>query len=128
MTAYAIALIRETRFGPEITEYLQRIDETLAPFSGRYLVHGGPYRPLEGSWSGDLVVIAFPSLELASGWYHSEAYAAIRPLRVDNTDGDVFLVPGVPDHHKGSDILGQERGQGSTRVTGPMPVSSRRPE
>lgn len=57
MTAYAVAVIRETRFGPEIKEYLQRIDATLAPFSGKYLVHGGPCMPLEGAWSGDLVVI-----------------------------------------------------------------------
>jgi uncharacterized protein (DUF1330 family) len=49
MTAYAVAVIRETRFGPEIREYLQCIDETLAPFSGKYRVHGGPYQPLEGS-------------------------------------------------------------------------------
>lgn len=50
-------MIRETRFGSEIKEYLQRIDETLAPFSGKYIVHGGPYQPPEGAWSGDVVVI-----------------------------------------------------------------------
>lgn len=32
MTAYAVAVIRETRFGDEIKEYLRRIDDTLAPF------------------------------------------------------------------------------------------------
>lgn len=106
MTAYAIAVVRETRFGPELEEYLHSIDETLAPFAGRYLVHGGPYQPLEGAWSGDLVVIAFPSLEQASGWYHSDAYAAIRHLRTENTDGVVFLVQGVSEGHRGADILG----------------------
>ena len=106
MTAYAVAVVRETRFGAEVEEYLQRIDETLAPFSGKYLVHGGPYRPLEGSWSGDLVVIEFPSMKHAQGWYESDAYRAIRPLRVNHTEGDVFLVPGVPEGHKGADILG----------------------
>lgn len=106
MTAYAVAVIRETRFGPEIKEYLQRIDQTLAPFSGKYLVHGGPYQPLEGSWTGDLIVIEFPSLEQAAAWYNSDAYAAIRHLRTNNTVGDVLLVQGVPDGHKGADILG----------------------
>ena len=106
MTAYAVAVIRETRFGPEIKEYLQRIDETLAPFFGKYRVHGGPYQPLEGSWSGDLVVIEFPSMEMAKGWYESAAYTAIRSLRINHTEGDVLLVPGVPDDHKGADILG----------------------
>ncbi|WP_375058262.1 DUF1330 domain-containing protein [Zobellella sp. DQSA1] len=106
MTAYAIAVIRETRFGPEIKEYLQSIDATLASFSGKYLVHGGPYVPLEGSWSGDLVVIEFPSMEQAKGWYESDAYGAIRPLRTQHTVGEVLLVQGVPEGHKGADLLG----------------------
>jgi uncharacterized protein (DUF1330 family) len=105
MTAYAVAVIRETRFGDEIRQYLQRIDETLAPFSGKYRVHGGPYQPLEGSWAGDLVVIEFPSMEQAQGWYQSAAYRAIRPLRTGHTEGDVFLVQGVPEGHKGADLL-----------------------
>lgn len=106
MTAYAVAVIRKTRFGPEIKEYLQRIDATLAPFSGKYIVHGGPYTPLEGSWSGDLVVIEFPSMEQAKGWYESDAYGAIRPLRTSHTEGEVLLVQGAPEGHKGADILG----------------------
>lgn len=106
MTAYAVAVIRETRFGPEIKEYLQRIDATLAPYSGRYRVHGGPYEPLEGTWSSDLVIIEFPSMEQAKAWYDSDAYAAIRPLRTAHTEGDVLLVQGVPDGHRGVDLLG----------------------
>lgn len=106
MTAYAVAVVRETRFGPEIKEYLQRIDATLAPYSGRYRVHGGPYHPLEGAWSSDLVIIEFPSMEQAKAWYDSDAYAAIRPLRTAHTEGDVLLVQGVPDGHRGVDLLG----------------------
>lgn len=106
MSAYAVAVIRETRFCPEIKEYLERIDETLRPYLGKFRVHGGPYHPLEGSWSGDLIVIEFPSLEQATAWYNSPAYRAIKSLRANNTDGDVFLVPGVSDTHKATDILG----------------------
>ena len=105
MIAYAVAVIRKTRFGPDIKEYLLRIDETLSPFSGKYRVHGGPHVPVEGSWSGELVVIEFPTLEMAKGWYQSAAYTAIRSLRMNNTEGDVFLVHGVSDGHKGADIL-----------------------
>lgn len=110
MAAYAVVVIRETRFGPEIKEYLQRIDETLAPFSGKYLIHGGPYQPVEGAWSGDLVVIEFPSLEQAAAWYKSDAYVAIRHLRIKNTEGEVLLVQGVPEGHRGADILDQAPG------------------
>ncbi|MCQ9618338.1 DUF1330 domain-containing protein [Paenalcaligenes niemegkensis] len=105
MTAYAVAVIRETRFNDEVAEYLRRIDETLEPYSGKYIVHGGPYEPLEGAWSGDLVVIEFPSMVEAKGWYSSDAYAAIRALRTSNTEGDVLLVQGVKPGHKGGTSL-----------------------
>ncbi len=106
MPAYAIALVRETRFGPEIREYLQRIDETLAPFSGEFRIHGGPYLPVEGTWAGDLVMIEFPSMELAKAWYESPGYRAIRPLRISHTTGDVILVEGVRAGHRAIDLLG----------------------
>lgn len=106
MAAYAVAVIRETNFNDEVAEYLRRIDATLQPFSGRFIIHGGPYQPMEGAWSSDLVVIQFPSMQAAQDWYESEAYAKIRPLRIANTVGDVLLVHGVPDGHKGADLLG----------------------
>lgn len=106
MSAYAIAIICETRFGPEIKEYLERIDGTLMPYSGRFRIHGGPYQLLEGEWVGDLIVIEFPTLEHAQRWYHSPAYQAIKPLRVNNTEGTLVLVSGVPENHKATDILG----------------------
>jgi len=46
--AYAIAYLRDVRFGEEIIEYLQRIDATLAPYGGRFLVHGVRSRPPRG--------------------------------------------------------------------------------
>ena len=103
--ACAVAIVRETRFGPEVVEYLQRIDKTMAPFSGEYRIHGGPYQPVEGEWSGDLVMIKFPLMVLAEAWYHSEAYQAIRSLRTEDTQGDLLLVRGVADGHKGADLL-----------------------
>lgn len=105
MKAYAVAIIRETQFNDDVANYLRRIDETLLPFSGKYIVHGGPYHPLEGEWVGDMVMIEFPSMEKATGWYQSEAYSAIRALRTANTRGDVMLVQGVPEGHQGADIL-----------------------
>ena len=48
--AYAVAHLRNVNMGPPIEEYLQRIDATLEPFGGRFLIHGGE---LEGT-GGDL--------------------------------------------------------------------------
>ena len=40
MTAYAIGHLSEVRMGPAIVEYLRRIDATLEPFEGRFIIHG----------------------------------------------------------------------------------------
>src|SRR4051794_5561969 len=40
MAAYALAQLRSVDFNEEIAGYLRRIDETLVPFEGRFLVHG----------------------------------------------------------------------------------------
>lgn len=105
MPAYAIAVTRQTRFGEEIRAYLAGIDATLAPFGGRYLVHGGRRVALEGEWPGDVVVIGFPSMAQAQAWYGSPAYAAIRPLRTANTVGEVVLVEGVAEGHRAIELL-----------------------
>ncbi len=64
-TAYGIAHLRSVDFGAGIIEYLQRIDATLEPFGGRFVVHGAKVEVLEGQWPGDIVIIAFPDLTAA---------------------------------------------------------------
>jgi uncharacterized protein (DUF1330 family) len=105
MPAYAVAHLQDVHVGPEIVEYIRRIDETLAPFGGRFLIHGGPVEVLEGAWSGDLIVIAFPSRDRARAWYASPAYRRILPLRTGNSKGDTFFIDGVSDDHKATDVL-----------------------
>ncbi|GAA3105943.1 hypothetical protein [Nonomuraea salmonea] len=42
MTAYVIAHLRDPeRLHQDVAEYLERIQSTLDPFSGRFVVHGG---------------------------------------------------------------------------------------
>ena len=107
MKAYAIAHIRNVRMGPAITEYLERIDATLEPFDGRFVVHGGDKIPLEGHWpDGDLIIIGFPDRDAALAWYQSDEYRAILPLRTDNSEADTMIVTGVDETHKATDILG----------------------
>jgi hypothetical protein len=36
MASYAVALLRDVRMGPDIVEYLDRIDLTLAAFDGHF--------------------------------------------------------------------------------------------
>jgi uncharacterized protein (DUF1330 family) len=98
-TAYAIAHLRTPVLVPEVLEYLERIQATLDPYEGRFLVHGAEVEVREDEWPGTIVIIEFPSLEAARGWYGSPAYQAILPLRTNNIDGAAVLVPGVgPDY------------------------------
>lgn len=105
MAAYAIAHIRQVTIGPAIEECIRKIDATLAPFRGRFLVHGGRTEVLEGSWPGHLVVLEFPDMDAACRWYTSPAYQAIVRLRTENSDGDLVLVEGVAKGHRAIDIL-----------------------
>lgn len=41
MTSYAIGHLRNVEMGPDIVAYLETIDTTLAPFQGRFIIHGG---------------------------------------------------------------------------------------
>ena len=106
MTAYAIAHMRRVTMGPPIVEYLERIDETLAPFGGRFIVHGGETEVLEGSWPGFVIVIEFPDSGRARAWYDSDAYQAILALRTGNSESDVIVIDGVGPEHKATDVLG----------------------
>jgi uncharacterized protein (DUF1330 family) len=101
----AVARLQSVTMGPEIVAYLERIDETLEPYRGRFLVHGGAAETLEGSWSGDIVIIQFPDRESAHAWYGSSAYQAILPLRTRNADSEVVLVDTVPADHQATDVL-----------------------
>ncbi|MEH1028155.1 uncharacterized protein (DUF1330 family) [Micromonospora profundi] len=99
MTAYGLAHLRTASTHADVLEYLRRIDATLAPFGGRFLVHGGDVEVLEGTWPGHLVIIEFPDLPTARAWYDSSDYQEIKPFRTRHIAGDVILADGVePDH------------------------------
>lgn len=103
--AYAIAYLREVDLGAEIVEYIEKIDATLAPYGGRFLVHGGELTPIEGAWDGDIVIIEFPDVAAARDWYASPAYQEILPLRTDHSLSIAAVVEGVPTGYRAVDKL-----------------------
>ncbi|SIM85692.1 DUF1330 domain-containing protein [Micromonospora cremea] len=109
MTAYALAHLRKAPIHADVLEYLERIQATLAPFEGRFLVHGGTIDVLEGDWPGDLVIIEFPDLGKARSWYHSSTYQEIKPLRTRHLAGEVILVEGVETDHSSSQMAAELR-------------------
>jgi uncharacterized protein (DUF1330 family) len=105
MTAYAVGILQDVKMGPPIVEYLERIDATLAPYDGHFIVHGGDTQVLEGESPGTLIVIEFPDRVEAEAWYGSAAYKEIVTLRTDNSVGTVLLVDGVGRDHVATDVL-----------------------
>jgi uncharacterized protein (DUF1330 family) len=104
-SAYAIAYLRDVDFGDAIIDYLSRIDATLAPFGGRFLVHGGEIHGVEGEWDGDVIVIEFPDRDSARQWYESPAYQEVLPLRTAHSNGIAAIVDGVPTGYQATDGL-----------------------
>ena len=103
--AYGVALLRDIRFGPPIVDYLRQIDATLAPYGGRFVIHGAPPLVVEGDDPGSMVVIRFPDRASAEAWYASPAYQEILPLRTENSSSTTFIVDGVSEPHRATDVL-----------------------
>jgi uncharacterized protein (DUF1330 family) len=100
MTAYAFAHLRTVDFNDEIREYLMRIDDTLPPYEGRFLVHGDAPEVVDGTLPGFVVIIEFPDAERARAWYDSPEYQAILPFRTNNCEGGAAILPGVPEGYR----------------------------
>jgi uncharacterized protein (DUF1330 family) len=100
--AYAVGYLRQVVFGDDIVRYMREIDETLAPFGGEFIVHGGHIEAVEGQWDGDLVIIRFPDRASALQWYESADYQRILPLRTENSRSMAAIVDGVKPGHTGS--------------------------
>lgn len=111
--AYAIAYLNDVDFGEAIIEYIEKIDATLAPYGGRFIVHGGKLTPAEGEWTGDIVIIEFPDVAAAAAWYDSPAYQEILPLRTEHSSSIAALVEGVPDGYRAVDKIAQVLGEAS---------------
>jgi len=103
--SYAIGILTDVVMGVAVVEYLERIDATLEPFGGHFLIHGAQSTLHEGTEPGTLVLIEFPSTTGAASWYQSDAYQAIIALRADNSNSTILTIEGVPDGHLATDIL-----------------------
>jgi uncharacterized protein (DUF1330 family) len=92
--AYLIANITITD-PKRFPEYREKVAPVLAQYGGRFLVRGGAVHKLEGDIGMDrLVVIEFPSLEAARGFYDSTEYAPLIKLRLETARSQVAIVEG----------------------------------
>jgi uncharacterized protein (DUF1330 family) len=95
MAAYVIANV-DVKDAALFEQYRKQVPETLARHGGRYVVRGGEHETLEGDWTPTrLVVLEFPSMEQARGWYESDDYRDPKALRMKCAVTDLVLVQGV---------------------------------
>ena len=81
---------------PKFQEFVSKLPATLTPFGGHFIVRPGKVVALEGNAPKSFGVIAFDSVDGANVWYHSPAYQAIIPLRLNSAKTTAFIVEGVP--------------------------------
>ena len=106
---YVIGYLENVDVGPEILEYIERIEDTFEPYGGHWLVHNMPHVNHEGNLKGNVIIIGFPSVDAAREWFDSEAYQEIAPLRTEHADSIVLSVEGVPRGYRGADTTAKMR-------------------
>ena len=95
MTACFIANIAVT--GPEsYNSYTAQALAAIEAHGGRYLVRGGAHETMEGDWKPNrIVVLEFPDMATATGWYNSPEYQEIVGIRHASTTGSSILIEGL---------------------------------
>ena len=91
MTAYVI--IGFTPKDPEkLQQYAASVPSTLARHAGEIVVKG-PVESLHGDAGHPMqVIIAFPSKDDATCWYHSREYQALMPVRDAGMEAQFQLI------------------------------------
>jgi len=96
MSAYYLVDVREIKDAAKMETYKARVASVVEKFGGRYVVRGGPFEVLEGSYQPVFpVMIEFPSLDDARRWYNSEEYRELKHLRLAATVGNAVFMSGV---------------------------------
>lgn len=95
MSAYIIVEVK-VHDAQLYEQYKGRVQATLDPYGGRFLVRGGRTELLEGDWNPPrLVVLEFPSTADARAWWSSEEYAEPKSLRQRSAVTQMILAEGA---------------------------------
>lgn len=96
MPAYYLVDIREVKDAATMEKYRARINPVVEKFGGRYLVVGGPFEVVEGTYHAVFpVMVEFPSMEEARRWYDSEEYRELKEMRLASTVSNAMFMAGA---------------------------------
>jgi uncharacterized protein (DUF1330 family) len=96
MAVYALVELEVTNMDG-MQPYIEGVPGTIAAHGGKYLVSAGNTEVAEGGL-GEYplkVILEFPSMAAAKGWYNSDEYQAIRHHRTKNSKSNFIWVEGV---------------------------------
>ncbi|MDF7659858.1 DUF1330 domain-containing protein [Erwiniaceae bacterium L1_54_6] len=95
MSAYVVFIRDETLNGNEMATYAQKAGEARGDHPITPLAFYGELETLEGPEAEGVVVLEFPDVEAAKGWYYSPAYQEAKTHRLKGAKYRVLLVQGV---------------------------------
>jgi uncharacterized protein (DUF1330 family) len=76
--------------------YRTTVPDIIAAHGGKILVRGGSPQPLDGVMPHRRrVIVEFESPEAVKTFYYSDAYQAVRPIRLKASNGFVSLLIGM---------------------------------
>jgi uncharacterized protein (DUF1330 family) len=95
MPAYFLVDIREIKDAAKLDEYRSRVAPTVQKFGGRYLVRGGPFEVVEGTYQPvRIAMLEFPTMDQARSWYNSQDYRELKQMRLAATVCNGFFMTG----------------------------------
>ncbi|PHR30043.1 MAG: D-fructose-6-phosphate amidotransferase [Fluviicola sp.] len=95
MSAYAI-LDLEIFDVEKLQEYKNIAPEIIKKFGGKIIVRGGEPNIVEGNWNPKrVVIIEFPSYEIANDWWNSEDYRKATELRNKGANTNAIIIDGI---------------------------------
>ena len=95
-TAYIVVDVRIDN-AEAYERYKQKVAPIVAQFGGEYLVRGGEMDVIQDElWSPTrMVLLKFPSRARALEFIHSDEYAPVKQMRLDNSAGSLVVLEGV---------------------------------
>ena len=90
---YVIVTIKQVKDDAAFQHYARQAKPLIERHGGRYLAIVRDPEIRDGEWPFvRTVIVGFPSAEMARGWYDSQEYREIIPLRKRGIDANIVMV------------------------------------
>lgn len=93
MTAYVIVNLHEVTDPETYQEYAQLAAPTIAAHQGKMVILGKDITTVEGSWTGNqILIVEFPNRAAFDAWYQSDEYAPLIEMRQSSLIADAIVI------------------------------------